>query len=49
MPIISDIRIESSTFLMGTYSQGLLQIDNGANVSFNDNLSLRIIQYLLFH
>jgi hypothetical protein len=36
-PIVSDVRITSSTFLMGTYSQGVLQIDNGANVSFSGN------------
>jgi hypothetical protein len=37
VPIVSDVRITSSTFLMGTYSQGILQIDNGANVSLSGN------------
>jgi hypothetical protein len=37
VPIVSDVRITSSTFLMGAYSQGILQIDNGANVSFSGN------------
>jgi hypothetical protein len=37
IPIVSDVRITSSTFLMGAYSQGILQIDNGANVSLNGN------------
>jgi hypothetical protein len=37
VPIVSDVRITSSTFLMGSYSRGILQIDNGANVSFSEN------------
>jgi hypothetical protein len=36
-PIVSDVRITSSTFIMGTYSLGVLQIDNGANVSLSGN------------
>jgi hypothetical protein len=37
VPIVSDIRITSSTFIMGAYSNGLLQIGNGANVSLSGN------------
>jgi hypothetical protein len=37
VPVIYDIQIESSTFLTGTYSQGILQSTNGVNVSISGN------------
>ena len=37
VPIISDLRIASSTFYFGTYSQGLLQSDNAHNVFLSGN------------
>ena len=36
-PVINDIRIESSTFWTGLYSQGLLQCDNTNNLSLTGN------------
>jgi hypothetical protein len=35
--VINDVRIESSTFYFGTYSQGLLQSDNANNVFLSGN------------
>ena len=37
VPVINDIRIESSTFYFGMYSQGLLQSDNGNNLFISEN------------
>ena len=37
VPIFNDIRIESSTFYFGTYSQGLLQSDNINNLFISGN------------
>ena len=37
VPVINDIRIESSTFYFGMYSQGLLQSDNANNVFISGN------------
>jgi hypothetical protein len=37
VPVIDDIRVESSTFYFGTYSQGLLQSDNANNVFMSRN------------
>jgi hypothetical protein len=37
VPIIFDVIIESSTFLFGLYSEGLIQGNNGANVSISGN------------
>ena len=37
MPVISDIRIETSTFLFGNYSQGLMQTNNANNLLFTGN------------
>jgi hypothetical protein len=37
LPVIDDIRIESSTFLFGNYSQGLIQSNNANNLFFNGN------------
>jgi hypothetical protein len=36
-PVINDIRIESSTFVLGLDSQGLLQCDNTHNLSLTGN------------
>lgn len=36
-PIINDIRIESSSFYFGEYTQGFLQSDNANNVFINGN------------
>jgi hypothetical protein len=35
--VINDIRIESSTFLFGNYSRGLIQSNNANNLFFNGN------------
>ena len=37
VPVINDIRIESSTFYFGMYSQGLLQSDNANNLFISGN------------
>jgi len=37
LPVIDDIRIESSTFYFGNYSQGLIQSNNANNLFFNGN------------
>ena len=37
VPVINDIRIESSTFYFGMYSQGLLQSDNTNNLFISGN------------
>ena len=37
LPVINDIRIESSTFYFGKFSQDLLQSDNANNVFINGN------------
>jgi hypothetical protein len=37
VPVINDIRIESSTFLFGNYSRGLIQSNNANNLFFNGN------------
>ena len=37
VPVINDIRIQSSTFYFGTYSQGLLQSNNVNNVLISGN------------
>jgi len=37
IPIINDIRIESSTFYFGNYSQGLLEIKNANNLYITGN------------
>jgi hypothetical protein len=37
VPVINDIRIESSTFYFGMYSQGLIQSDNGNNIFISGN------------
>ena len=37
IPVIDDIRIESSTFLFGNYSKGLIEINNVNNLFFNGN------------
>jgi len=37
IPVIDDIQIESSTFLFGIYSQGLLESNNANNVFINGN------------
>lgn len=37
MPVVSDVQILSSTFIMGPFSDGILQVDNGANVSLSGN------------
>ncbi len=37
VPVINDIRIESSTFYLGTYSQGLVQSDNANNIFISGN------------
>ena len=37
VPVIDDLRIESSTFYLGLYSQGLLQSDNANNVFLSGN------------
>jgi hypothetical protein len=36
-PVINDLRIESSTFYFGMYSQGLLQSDNANNLFITGN------------
>jgi hypothetical protein len=36
-PVINDLRIESSTFYLSTYSQGLLQSDNANNLFISGN------------
>jgi hypothetical protein len=36
-PVINDLRIESSTFYFGTYSQDLLQSDNANNIFISGN------------
>jgi hypothetical protein len=37
VPIISDVRVESSIFLMGTFNQGLIRFTNAVNVSISCN------------
>jgi hypothetical protein len=37
IPVINDIRIESSTFYFGNYSQGLLEINNANNLYITGN------------
>jgi hypothetical protein len=37
VPVINDLRIESSTFYFGTYSQGLVQSDNANNLFMSGN------------
>jgi hypothetical protein len=37
VPVFNDIRIESSTFYFGMYSQGLLQCDNANNLFISGN------------
>jgi hypothetical protein len=37
VPVINDVRIESSTFYIGTYSQGLVETDNANNVFISGN------------
>ena len=36
-PVINDIRIESSVFYLGSYSQNILQSDNGNNIFLTKN------------
>jgi hypothetical protein len=36
-PVINDIRIESSTFYFGMYSQGLIQSNNANNIFISEN------------
>jgi hypothetical protein len=37
VPIVTNVQITSSTFLVGNYSQGIIQSYNGNNVAFNEN------------
>jgi hypothetical protein len=37
VPIITNVQIISSTFLIGSYNQGVIQSDNGDNISFYGN------------
>jgi hypothetical protein len=37
VPVINDIRIESSTFYIGIYSQGIIQSDNVNNLFVSGN------------
>ncbi len=37
VPVINDVRIESSTFYIGTYSQSLVKTDNANNVFLSGN------------
>jgi len=37
VPVINDLRIESSTFYFGMYSQGLIQSDNANNIFLSGN------------
>jgi hypothetical protein len=37
VPIVTNVQITSSTFLVGNYSQGIIQSYNGNNVAFDGN------------
>lgn len=37
VPVVSDVQITASTFIMGPFSDGILQVDNGENVSLSGN------------
>jgi hypothetical protein len=43
VPVINDLRIESSTFYFGSYSQGLIQSSNANNLFFSGNYIARNI------